>query len=223
MTRTSERKKQGGRPPSYTQEQVYGVIARLIACGTPSRAIDASMVKQELCSAFGISPTVRPESLQKQVDIVLSDYESDEADALLRSLPEMVTASLDHFMQGAREAFALMVARQNARCQAQANNACEELRAEKRTALWRISELEAEVHRLEKNRQTLISERDHHLAEAEKLREKIRSDDEELNRLRGANELVQLLVSQLQQTGHEDMPRAAESASLQDRSAAKRA
>ncbi|WP_353476832.1 hypothetical protein PVT71_28660 (plasmid) [Salipiger sp. H15] len=208
MTRTTARKRQGGRPPSYTSRQVYGIVARLIGCGTPSGEIDAAMVKEELCSAFGISSTIRLESLQKHVDLALSDYDSDEAEALLRALPETVAASIDHFIEGAREAFALLVARQNARCQAEAQTVCEELCAEKRTAHWRISELEAEVDRLKTDRQVLTAERDRTLAEADKLREQIRLGEDELNRLRGANGVVQLLVSQLQKSGLENLLQA---------------
>lgn len=199
MTSTPARKKQGGRPPSYTPEQVYGIIARLIACGTPSGEIDAPMVKEELCSAFGISPTIRLESLQKQVDVALSDYESDQSDALLNSLPDTVAASIDHFMAGAREAFALMVARQNARCQAQADESCDELRADKRTAQWRIAELEAEIEGLKTDRQMLADERDACAREIAGLQSKLTASDEELLRLRGSNDIVQQILAQMQQ------------------------
>jgi hypothetical protein len=138
------------------------------------------------------------ESLQKLVENAVSELQEDQNRALLTTLPETVRASIDHFMTGARDVFAIMVAEQYAKCRADAHLQCEELRSDKRSAQCHIAELEVENARLKKDIQQLIEERDRSIADAEDLGDELSAGKEELDRLRGASDLAQLLLKQLQ-------------------------
>lgn len=200
MTKTAAQKNQGGRPHSYPPELVYAIVERLLEGGMPSAQIDAALVKTELCETYGVKGTIRMESLQKLVENAVSELQQDQNRALLKTLPENVTASIDHFMTGARDVFAIMVAEQYAKCRAEAHMQCEELRSDKRSAQCHIAELEAENARLNKDLQQLIAELNQSIADAASLRDQLRADKEELDRLRGASDLTQLLLKQLQAT-----------------------
>ena len=197
MTKNAAQKNQGGRPHSYAPELVYAVVDRLLEGGMPSAQIDAALVKKELCEINGVKGTIRLDSLQKLVETAIIELQQSQDRALLGALPETVTASIDHFMAGARDAFAIMVAEQYAKCQADANTQCEELRSDKRSAQWHIAELETENARLQKDIQMLIEERDRSIADAAGLRNQLSAGKEEVSRLRGAGDLAQLLLAQL--------------------------
>lgn len=198
MTNNTSQKKLGGRPLSYPPELVYGVVERLLHGGMPSARIDAALVKEELCGTYGVKGTIRLDSLQRLVENAISELKQSQDRVLLETLPETVTASLDHFMKGARDVFAIMIAEQNAKCQAEANTQCEELRSDKRSAQWHIADLETENARLQKDIQQLIEERDRSIADAANLRDQLSAGKEEVDRLRGASDLAQLLIDQLQ-------------------------
>lgn len=198
MTTNAAQKNQGGRPLSYAPELVYAVVEHLLDGGMPHAQIDVSLVKEELCRIHGVKNTIRMESLQKLVENAVSELQESQNRALLKTLPETVTASIDHFMTGARDVFAIMVAEQYARCQADAHMQCEELRSDKRSAQCHIAELEAENARLNKDIQQLIAERDQSIADAADLRDQLSLGKEEVDRLRGASDLAQLLLKQLQ-------------------------
>lgn len=200
MTKTAAQKTQGGRPHSYPPELVYAIVEQLLEGGMPHAQIDAALVKTELCQIYGFKNTIRTESLQKLVKNAVSELQQEQNRALLKTLPETVTASIDHFMTGARDVFAIMVAEQSAKCHAEAHTQCEELRSDKRSAQCHIAELESENARLKKDIQQLIAERDQSIADAASLRDQLSLGKEELDRLRGASDLTQLLLKQLQAT-----------------------
>jgi hypothetical protein len=72
-------------------------------------------VKDELCKVHGIKGSICLDSLQRLVEDAVSELKEEQDRALLEALPDTVTASIDHFMKGARDAFAIMVAEQNAK------------------------------------------------------------------------------------------------------------
>lgn len=198
MTKNAVQKNHGGRPHSYAPELVYAVVERLLEGGMPHAQIDAALVKKELCEIYGVKNTIRLESLQKLVENAVAELQHSQDRALLKTLPETVTVSIDHFMTGARDVFAIMVAEQYAKCQADAQLQCEELRSDKRSAQCHIAELETENARLQKDIQQLIEERDKSIADAANLRDRLSAGKEEVDRLRGASDLAQLLLKQLQ-------------------------
>ncbi|MBK0328741.1 hypothetical protein I5535_15730 [Rhodobacteraceae bacterium F11138] len=151
MTKNTAQGKQGGRPLSYPPELVYAIVERHLEGGMPIAKVDAGLVKQELCEIYGVKGTIRLESLQRLVENAVAELRQSQDRALLDTLPETVTASIDHFMAGARDAFAIMVAEQYAKSQADANMQCEELRSDKRSAQCHIAELETEKARLQKD------------------------------------------------------------------------
>ncbi|AFO92757.1 hypothetical protein D1822_15285 [Phaeobacter inhibens] len=198
MTNTAPQKKQGGRPLSYPPELVYGVVEQLLEAGTPCSQIDAPLVKDELCTIHGIKGSIRLDSLQRLVEDAVSELKQEQNRALLGALPDKVMASIDHFMKGARDAFAIMVAEQNAKCQADADAMCEELRSDKRSARRHIAELETENARLQTDMEEILQQRDRSLADAASLRGQLSIGKEEVDRLRGASDFAQLLVDRLQ-------------------------
>ncbi|MCF7726712.1 hypothetical protein GLP59_10615 [Sulfitobacter sp. M220] len=201
MTNNASKMKHRGRPLSYQPELVYEVVERLLENGTPRASIDASLVKQELCQTYGIKDTIRLESLKRVVDDAVSELQQNQDRALLSTLPETVTASIDHFMKGARDAFAILVAEQNAKCQAEAETRCAELQFDKRSAQRHISELEAEITQLQKDKQKLVEQRDCSIADAAYIRNQLSEIKEEVTRLRGANDFAQQLMDQYKQYG----------------------
>ncbi len=164
----------------------------------PHVQIDAALVKEELCRIHGVKNTIRLESLQKLVENAVAELQQSQDRALLKTLPDSVTASIDHFMTGARDAFAIMVAEQYAKCQADAHMQCEELRSDKRSAQCHIAELETENARLQRDIEQIIEERDRSIADAASLRDQLRAGKEEVDRFRGASDLAELLMAQLQ-------------------------
>ena len=198
MTKSELQKKQGGRPLSYPPEYVYEIVERLLEAGMPTSRIDAALVKDELCTTYGVKGTIRMESLERLVEDATAELKRHQDRALLDALPETVSASIDHFMNGARDAFAIMVAEQNAKCLAAANRQCEELRSDKRSAQWHVVDLEARITELQKDKQALVEERDLRNAEAADLREKVKMLEDEVNRSRGASAMAQLLIDRLQ-------------------------
>ncbi|KIN71003.1 hypothetical protein Z945_3468 [Sulfitobacter noctilucae] len=181
MTNIASEKKQGGRPLSYPPELVYGVVEQLLDAGTPCSQIDAPLVKDELCKVHGIKGSIRLDSLQRLVEDAVSELKEEQDRALLEALPDTVTASIDHFMKGARDAFAIMVAEQNAKCQADADAMCEGLRSDKRSARRHIAELETENARLQADMEEIIQQRDRSLADAASLREQLSVGKEEVD------------------------------------------
>ena len=174
------------------------VVEQLLEAGTPCSQIDAPLVKDELCTIHGIKGSIRLDSLQRLIEDAVYELKQEQDRALLGALPDKVTASIDHFMKGARDAFAIMVAEQNAKCQADADAMCEELRSDKRSARRHIAELETENTRLQADIEKLIEQRDRSIADEASLRQQLSAGKEEANRLRGASDLAQLLVDKLQ-------------------------
>lgn len=201
MTNAPSHKKPGGRPLSYAPELVYAVVEQMLLNGMPAERIDAALVKDDLCRIHGVKSSIRLDSLQRLVDTVIAELQASQNHALVASLPEAVSASIDHFMTGARDVFATMVAEQYEKCRAEAQRECEELKSDRRSTQYHIAELEAENARLQEENQRLAEERDHCAADAASLREQLKDDKVELARLRGATDLAQILMQQLQGPG----------------------
>ena len=197
MANDANQKKKGGRPLSYPPEMVYEIIEFLLESGTPSGRIDAALVKEQLCKVHDIKGTIRLESLQKVVEDAVAELQHQQERTLLEALPEAVIASVDHFMKGARDAFAIMIAEQNAKCQADANAKCDEIRTDKRYAQFKNTELVAENAQLENDKLMLVAQRDRSDADLIDLRKQLYELEQEINHLRGANEFAQSLITQL--------------------------
>ena len=67
--------------------------------------------------------------------------DEDERRRLLQSLPDTSTPAVDAMIAAMRQELLLLIARQNDDCRSAADWDCEELRADKRNANWRIAEL----------------------------------------------------------------------------------
>lgn len=145
MTNQPEKPNLGGRPKSYSPDLVRGIVLKFIEDGATPADIDAAKVKGQLCELHGVSKQIRPEPLQELVEVTLAEIAEDERRSLLTALPGSVSAAVDDAMAAAGRELLLLVARQNAACKSAADTECEVLRADKRNAIWRAAQLEADL------------------------------------------------------------------------------
>ncbi len=183
MVQTAETRSAGGRPKTYAPSQVRAVIGALVAEGSTIEQITAKMVKARLCADHGISQGIREDSLAALVAQIHEETAEEERRRLLKALPETTTPVVDEVIASVRQDLLLLVARQNDVCRTAAERDCEDLRANKRNANWRIAELEAEIARKDEAVSELERERDAARSELADLREEHRLARSEIERL----------------------------------------
>ena len=197
MAQTAETRSAGGRPKTYTPCQVRAVIGALVAEGSTIEQITAKMVKARLCADHGISQGIREDSLAALVAQIREENAEDERRRLLKALPESVTPVVEDMVASVRQELLLLVARQNDVCRTAAERECEDLRADKRNANWRIAELEAEIARKDEAFLQLERERDAARSELADLREEHRLARGEIERLGRETGALDRLLSEL--------------------------
>lgn len=143
MTKQTGRKNPVGRPTSYDPKLVRAIIMEGMADGTPAAEIDVPFVKRILCEYHGVSGQIREDSLGKLIVALHKELAEEEWKRLMKGLPDAVVPAVDEVVAAMRQDLLLLVGRQNAACQATADQECEELRVDKRNANWRIAQLES--------------------------------------------------------------------------------
>ena len=128
----------GGRPTSYDVNLVHKIVSTGLTAGIPASDLDANYVLKELSSKHGVSPKIRKESLQAHVDAAHEEIQEATNKALLKALPPNIAAAVDEAVAAVGREFLLLVARQHAASVTIADQACEELRVDKRNAKHRI-------------------------------------------------------------------------------------
>ncbi|EAQ04641.1 hypothetical protein OB2597_05145 [Pseudooceanicola batsensis HTCC2597] len=184
MTKTAKNKTNtGGRPHSYDPNLVHQIIADGLAGGTPAAKLDASYVKEKLCTEHGVNGTIRKEALEALVDAVHAEIAEAESRALLKALPGGIASSVDAAVAAAGRELLLVVARQHVTSQGIADKACEELRADKRIAQHRVTELEGDLAEEKTARHKIEQERDAVAQQLADLQEELRVARAEIERL----------------------------------------
>lgn len=195
---TKSKPNSGGRPLSYRPEDVYAIVEDLLTAGTPADKITTALVKDRLCLVYSASKSIRPETLQRLIDDAVEEFITRRHERLIADLPGTVKASLNEFMTGAHYSFTLMLAEQNQIAKLEANKRLDEVLSDKRSAQWHIAELEEKIGALEQEKQAISAERDQRSIEIERLSQNLATAEGEMSKLRGGNEILQQLVSNMQ-------------------------
>ncbi|MGJ8546664.1 MAG: hypothetical protein ACSHWZ_14555 [Sulfitobacter sp.] len=198
---TKDKPNNGGRPLSYRPEDVYEIVEELLTAGAAADEITTSLVKDKLCLVYSASKNIRPETLQRLIDDAVEEFITRRHERLIADLPGSVKASLDEFMTGAHHSFSLMLAEQNQIAKLETNKRLDEVLSDKRSAQWHISELEEKIEALEQEKQAVSEERDQRSIEIERLSQNLAAAEVEMSKLRGGNEILQQLVSNMQKFG----------------------
>jgi len=198
---TKDKPNSGGRPLSYRPEDVYEIVEEFLAAGTPADDITTSLVKDRLCLVYKTSKSIRPETLQRLIDDAVEEFITKRHKRLIADLPHSVKVSLDEFMAGAHHSFAIMLAEQNQMAKLETNKRLDEVRSDKRSAQWHIAKLEEKIEALEQEKLTISAERDLRSTEVDGLRQDLAAADVEISKLRGGNEILQQIVSNMQRFG----------------------
>lgn len=175
----------GGRPTSYDVSLVHKIVSEGLATGIPASNLDANYVLKELSSKHGVSPKIRKESLQGHVDAAHEEIQEATNKALLKALPHEIAAAVDEAVAAVGREFLLMVARQHVASMAIADQACEELRTDKRNAKHRIMHLEDDLVTEKEASRTLEWERNAIAGQLAEVQENLRiveADMERFNR-----------------------------------------
>jgi chromosome segregation ATPase len=107
MSRTQTEKKPTGRRRSYSDEQLEGAIASVRNSGhqpTPD------LVSKALTTLFGISGTIRPDTLEREIKAYLEAEARLREETLIRALPNEVTSRIDAQFIDAKRIASLIVA-----------------------------------------------------------------------------------------------------------------
>lgn len=172
----------GGRPTSYDVNLVHKIVSTGLTAGIPASDLDANYVLKELSSKHGVSPKIRKESLQAHVDAAHEEIQEATNKALLKALPPDIAAAVDEAVAAVGREFLLLVARQHAASVTIADQACEELRADKRNAKHRIMHLEDELAAEKEASRTLEWERNAIAGQLAEVQEKLRIAEADMER-----------------------------------------
>ncbi len=159
----SERKamteKKIGRPPKYTEAQVIEGI-KIVECagGTPS----GDTVKRAMCHQLGVADGINAQSLDKEVQRLLEDRERQRRDRLIAALPPaslgaakeigaLVEAAVLNHMGEQHDKLRAFNGRRVAELDVDLSNQREQIRG----LLFRITEKDAEIADLERQRHDL--------------------------------------------------------------------
>lgn len=210
MTKSNgQKKRDGGRPPSYDPNLVHAIISEGLSEGIPAADLDTAYVKDKLVKEKGVKSTIRPETLKGHVEAAHAEIAEAENKKLLVVLPDGVETAVNEAVAAAGHKILLMVARQHSNAQALAESACDELRADKRNAQYRICELEGELAQVKEERKTL-EDQWHALAEElAAAREELRIAHSDLKRLGDQPNGIDRLLDELRNPEVRDDIRAA--------------
>lgn len=198
MTKSKQRKDSaGGRPLSYDPNLVHEIIYYGLANDIPAADLDASYVKERLLSKHGVKVTIRPEALKSLVEEAHAEIKEAKNIVLLKSLPDGVAAMVQKAIAVVGQELLLLVARQHASSQAMADATCQEMRADKRNAQYRITELEGELADERQTRNTLKKERDGLVEKLANVQEELRIALADMERLSAEPSSVDRLLAEL--------------------------
>jgi len=184
MTKTMKNKTNtGGRPHSYDPNLVHQIIASGLASGIPATTLDALYVKEKLCAEHGVKDSIRQEALETLVDAVHTEIAETESNALMRALPDGIASAVDAAVGAAGRELLLIVARQHAKSRDIADQTCEEMRADKRIAQHRVTELEGDLAEEKKARHLIEQNRDMIAKQLVEVQEELRVAQAEIERL----------------------------------------
>lgn len=206
--RNHDKKNAGGRPLSYDPNLVREIIAAGISKGVPADELDATFVKETLCSEHGVKGSIRLETLESLVDAAHAEIEEAEKEALLGALPDEVAPAVHAAVAAAGQDLLLVVARQHAAAKSAAGQVCEELRADKRNAQHRLAALEGDLAEEKRARSALEREckvLERQLADAHQQLHEARH---EVERLRREPTGIDRLLAELRDPANRDDIRA---------------
>lgn len=129
---------------------------------------------KELVSKHGVSPKIRKESLQVHVEAAHEEIQEATNKALLKALPHEIAAAVDEAVAAVGRELLLVAARQHAASVTIADQACEELRVDKRNAKHRVMYLEGDLAAEKEARGAVEAERDAIAAQLAEVQEKLR-------------------------------------------------
>lgn len=187
----------GGRPLSYNSTLVREIIEASLAAGIPAADLDAPFVKEKLCGEHGVKGSIRREKLESLVDAAHAEIADAENKALLKALPDGIAPAVNEAVVAAGRELLLIVARQHSVSQAFADQACEELRADKRNAQHRIADLEGALAEAKEAYHRLARERDEISDQVAELQETLSVTQSEVERLSSKPNSVDRLLAEL--------------------------
>lgn len=187
----------GGRPTSYDLNLVHKIVSEALSSGLPKSTLDANYVLKELTGKHGVSPNIRKESLQDHVDAAHGEIQEVKNTALLKALPDDIAAAVDEAVAAVGQEIRLVVAHQHAASVAIADQACEELRTDKRNAKHRIVHLEGDLAKEKEARGTLEMERDAIAAQLAEVKEKLRIAEADMERFSREPSGIDRLLAEL--------------------------
>lgn len=199
----------GGRPTSYDLNLVHKIVSEGLAAGIPASSLDANHVLKELSGKHGVSPKIRKESLQGHVDAAHEEIEEATNTALVKALPHDIAAAVDEAVAAVGQEFLLVVARQHAASVTIADQACEELRTDKRNAKYRIMHLEGNLAEEKEARGALEVERDAIAAQLAEVQEKLRIAEADMERFSREPSGIDRLLAELRNPAIREDIRAA--------------
>jgi flagellar biosynthesis chaperone FliJ len=199
MTNERNNKSAGGRPKGYDPRLVHQIIAKGLQSGMKVADLDAAYVKSTMCNEHNVKDTFRKEPFEELVSICHAEFAEAENKRLIDALPTDVAPAMDEVVVAAGRELLLLLARQNAVCQANAEKACDDLRSEKRNAQFRINELEVAIADQRHEIEEVIKQRDKAEARAVKSEKEVRAAQAELDRLRRETNSIDRLLAELRE------------------------
>ena len=194
----------GGRPLSYDPNLVHEIISAGLADSIPAADLDAAFVKEMLCSEHGVKGSIRQEALESLVVAAHAEIAEAESQALLKVLPDDIAHAVDAAVAAAGRDLLLVVARQHVAAQAIADKTCQELRADKRNAQYRIADLEGNLAEEREACKTLARERDVMAVQLTKVQEELRAAQAEMERLARESSGMDRLLAEFRNPANRD-------------------
>jgi flagellar biosynthesis chaperone FliJ len=197
MTNESNNKNVGGRPKGYDPRLVHQIIAEGLKSGMKAADLDAAYVKSTMCNEHNVKDTFRKEPFEQLVSSCHAEFAEAENKILVDALPIDVAPAIDKVVVAAGRELLLLLARQNAVCQENAEEACVDLRADKRNAQFRINELEVSVADQQHEIEEIGKRRDKAEARAVEAEKQAHAAQAELDRLRRETNSIDRLLAEL--------------------------
>ena len=185
MTSSEPTKKPSGRPRSYDQKQLGEAIDHVRNAGhqpTPEA------VSRALTELFGVSGTIRLETLAREIQALLEEETRTREDTLLRALPNDVTMRIDARFADAKRGAALIVAEELERLSKAQHERDLSASRERAMLVSKNSDLEAELDETRAEMAKMAEALGKADAEKSDLANRLRDLEQEFEKLRAAGD-----------------------------------
>lgn len=195
MSSTQTEKKPSGRRRSYSDEQLECAIASVRNCGhqpTPD------LVSKALTTLFGISGTIRPDTLEREIKACVEAEARLREETLIRALPNEVTSRIDAQFIDAKRIASLIVAEELERLSKAQLERDMSASRERAMLVAQNDELEAELGEARAQNAEVTEALGKAKSEKSDLLDQIRALEQEIQKLQAAGDARSGIVAELE-------------------------